>query len=185
MKRYVLDSLKWMIFLTLICGMLYPFFVTGLASALFPDEARGRLIRSKDGNVVGSGLMGQKFTSERYFHGRPSSVDYVTVPSGASHLSPTSTSLMETIRERSKSDVDSASVPAELLMASGSGLDPHLTEEGALFQTKRIALARGVPEVKIRELVDRQVFGQNPFLPSERLVNVLLLNLSLDESFNP
>ncbi|KQT79887.1 potassium-transporting ATPase subunit C [Methylobacterium sp. Leaf465] len=189
-------ALALFVVLTAITGLAYPLAMTGLATAIFPAKAAGSLIR-RDGTIIGSSLIGQSFTSPRYFHGRPSATVATdpadaakTVPSpynasnsAGSNLGPTSAALAE----RVKGDLDAlraenpgATVPVDLVTASGSGLDPDLSPEAALFQVARVARARGVSEDRVRDLVAAQVEGRTFGVLGEPRVNVLALNLALD-----
>ena len=150
-----------------------------------PDKASGSLLYV-NGTVVGSELIGQNFTSPGYFHGRPSAVGYAGNNSGASNYGPTSAKLMEQVRQRVEQVrrenglFPNASVPADLVLASGSGLDPHISVEGAMLQVQRVARVRGLPS-EVKALVDQHTeYPQFGFLGQER-VNVLSLNLALDE----
>ena len=182
--------------LTAITGLAYPLAMTGLAATIFPAKAAGSLIR-RDGTIVGSSLISQSFASPGYFHGRPSATVAAdpadaskTVPapynasnSAGSNLGPTSAVLAE----RVKGDLDvlraenpGAMVPVDLVTASGSGLDPDLSPEAALFQVPRVARARGVSADRVRDLVAAQVESRTFGLLGEPRVNVLALNLALD-----
>jgi K+-transporting ATPase ATPase C chain len=172
--------------LTMLTGVAYPLFVTCVAQLAFRRQANGSLIE-RDGRMVGSALLAQKFESGRYFWPRRSAADYATVPSGASNKGPTSAQLRNAVAERAAGIraahrlAADAPIPADLLYASGSGLDPHTTPEAARLQVERLAAARGVPAGEIVALVDRFVEPpQLGFLGKPR-VNVLLLNLALDE----
>lgn len=177
MKQIFIAVRSYLVF-TLILGLLYPLFMTGLAQVLFPRTANGSFI-AKDGVVVGSELIGQKFTSPRYFWSRASAIDYNPLPSGGSNLAPTSETLRTSFNERNFAF--GAHVPSSLVFASGSGLDPHIDLPSALFQVPRVAKAREVAEGAIRSKVmgalEPRQFG---FLGEER-VNVLKLNLALDQ----
>ncbi|HEY2247592.1 MAG TPA: K(+)-transporting ATPase subunit C, partial [Bradyrhizobium sp.] len=170
--------------------------VTAVAGAIFPKQAEGSLIE-KDGKVVGSALIGQEFTSDKYFHGRPSATvatdpndSTKTVPapynaanSGGSNLGPTSKALNDRVKEdveKLKAENPSQAVPIDLVTTSASGLDPDVSPEGALFQVPRVAKARNLPEDRVRQLVTDNIQGRLGGLLGEPRVNVLALNLALD-----
>ncbi len=169
-----------------VLAVAYTLFITLVAQVTMPQQANGSLVVA-GGRVVGSEFIGQSFTSPGYFHGRPSAVDYAGANSGGSNYGPTSAKLMEQVRERveqvrhENALAPDAPVPADLVLASGSGLDPHISAEGARLQVPRVAAARRLPESRVSALVDQYIeplqFG---FLGQER-VNVLKLNLALDE----
>jgi potassium-transporting ATPase KdpC subunit len=196
MLREIRPAIVLVIVLTLITGVAYPFAITGIAHVVFPDKAQGSLVE-RDGKVVGSALIGQEFTSEGYFHGRPSATttpdpndSTKTVPapynaanSGGSNLGPTNKSLIERIQgdiEKLKQENPSAQVPSDLVTTSGSGLDPHISPEAALFQVPRVAKARNLPENQVRQLVAENTSDRLVGLLGEPRVNVLELNLALD-----
>lgn len=173
---------------TLLTGGLYPALVTGIAQLVFPDAANGSLIR-RNGEVVGSTLIGQAFDDARYFWGRPSATGpspYNAAASTGSNLGPTNPALLSAVSERvtrlRAADPESAQkpIPIDLVTASGSGLDPHVSPEAALFQTPRVARARNLPEKRVRELVESQVEERMLGVFGEPHVNVLRLNLALD-----
>jgi K+-transporting ATPase ATPase C chain len=183
---------------TLITGLVYPLAVTGIAQVMFPRQANGSLVLA-DGKVVGSSLVGQPFTGERYFHGRPSAtvapdpddpsktVDapYNAANTGGSNLGPTSKVLVERIRadvERRRMENPDARVPTDLVTASGSGLDPHISPAAALFQVPRVAKARNMPENRLQQLVEQHVEGRVLGVLGEARVNVLALNMALDRA---
>lgn len=173
--------------LTLLTGIIYPLIVTGIAQLTMHQKANGDFI-SLEGKIVGASLIAQKFENEKYFWGRPSSIDYNPLPSGGSNLGPTSASLKKAVVDRIEKilkyhHVDKEKIPSELLFASGSGLDPHITLQTAYFQIERIAKARGVPEKEVRMLVDSNVIGPTIGFMGEPYINVLMLNNVLDTHF--
>jgi K+-transporting ATPase ATPase C chain len=196
MLREIRPAILVLVLLTLITGLAYPLAMTAITGAIFPKQAQGSLIE-RDGKVIGSALIGQEFKEDKYFHGRPSATtapdptdSTKTVPapynadnSGGSNLGPTSKALNERIKEdvdRLKAENPSAGVPIDLVTASGSGLDPDISPEGALFQVPRVAKARNMPEDRLRQLVAENTSGRLAGLLGEPRVNVLALNLALD-----
>jgi potassium-transporting ATPase KdpC subunit len=196
MLREIRPAIILLLGLTLITGLAYPLAVTAIAGAIFPKQAQGSLIE-KDGKVVGSALIGQEFTSDKYFHGRPSATvapdpndSTKTVPapynaanSGGSNLGPTSKALNDRVKEdveKLKAENPSRPVPIDLVTTSGSGLDPDISPEAALFQVPRVAKARGLSEDRIRQLVTDHTEGRLGGVLGEPRVNVLELNLALD-----
>jgi K+-transporting ATPase ATPase C chain len=174
------------IIFTIICGGIYPAIVTGVAHALFPKQAAGSFITDKGGKELGSTLIGQPFSDPKYFWPRPSATsDFGNNPlaSGGSNAGPTNPAYLQTVGDRVKVLRDSGvngKVPADLVQASASGLDPHITPESALLQVPRIAKARGISEEKLQRLVSKRVEErQLGFLGAPR-VNVLVLDLELD-----
>ena len=181
------QSIRMFFALFLLTGVFYPLLITCIGYFIFPNSAKGALLYH-DEKIVGSSLIGQKFTQNHYFWGRPSAVDYNALPSGGSNLSPTSEKLKNIIHERAllyKSD----SIPSELLFASGSGLDPHISPEAAHYQLERVALARGLNSEegrkKLEALIQKNTTGRFLKILGKPVVNVLLLNLSLDEELRP
>jgi potassium-transporting ATPase KdpC subunit len=198
MLQEVRPAIVVLVALTLITGLVYPLAITGVAELVFPYQAQGSLIE-KDGKVVGSVLIGQQFTSDGYFHGRPSAtlgpdptdpikttaVPYNAVNSMGSNLGPTNKALIERVTgdvEKLKQENPSAQVPIDLATTSGSGLDPDITPEAAYFQVPRIAKARNMPENVIRQLVAEHIKGRTLGVFGEPRVNVLELNLALDKA---
>jgi potassium-transporting ATPase KdpC subunit len=196
MLREIRPAILLLALLTLITGLAYPLAMTAIAGAIFPKQAQGSLIE-KDGKVVGSALIGQEFKEDKYFHGRPSATvapdpadSTKTVPapynaanSGGSNLGPTSKALNDRVKEdveKLKAENPSAAVPIDLVTTSGSGLDPDISPESALFQVPRIAKARSMPEESVRKLVTQNTSGRLAGLFGEPRVNVLALNLALD-----
>lgn len=181
-------ALRLLIWMTVLTGVIYPLTITGIAKLFLSKQAMGSFVY-RDGKAVGSALIGQKFSSPKYFWGRPSAVDYNTLPSGGSNLGPTSAELKRLVNERKAKlmkvhDVkDGVNIPSDLLFASGSGIDPHISPEAAYFQLDRIAKERGFKDKDkqaLKDLIDESVDRKFKFLgPST--VNVLQLNLSLDK----
>ena len=169
-----------------VLQLVYILFVTVVAQITMPDKANGSLLYV-DGKVVGSELIGQSFTSPGYFHGRPSAVDYDSAESGGSNYGPTSAELMKQVRQRiervrrENGLPPDAPVPADLVLASGSGLDPHISVEGTMLQVPRVATARGLPESEVKMLVDQHIEPPQLGFLGQKRVNVLKLNLALDE----
>lgn len=180
--QYLLPSLRLWLVTFLVCVIGYSAMVLGFAQAVVPFQANGSIIEA-DGRAVGSQLIAQDFTSPRYFWPRPSAVDYDGMGAGGSNKSPTSPELTEraqAIIARHSATGDNP-IPADLVAASGGGLDPHISLAGALYQADRIAAARGIAASEVRRLIEAQaVSAAGPFAP-ERIVNVLELNLALDQ----
>ena len=174
-----------------LTGLIYPFLMNGLAHVLFPWRANGSLVTDEKGRVVGSELIAQGFTNPGYFQPRPSAAGekgYDPTASGGSNLGPTSKKLRERIkadlkRLRGENPDAGEPVPAELVTASASGLDPHLSPEAMLWQVPRVAKARGVIPDRIKAVVDANVEGRTFGILGEPRVNVLLVNLALDRQF--
>src|SRR5215475_7531288 len=198
MLREIRPAIVLLVALTVITGLAYPLAMTGIAGVLFPTQAQGSLIE-KDGKVVGSALIGQEFKEDKYFHGRLSATlapdpndSTKTVPapynaanSGGSNLGPTSKALADRLKEdvdKLKAENPSAPVPLDLVTTSGSGLDPNISPEAALFQVPRVAKARNMPEDSLRQIVAANTEGRLLGLIGEPRVNVLALNLALDRA---
>ena len=174
--------------LALVCCGLYPLVVFSIGQTLFHAKANGSLIVGQDGTIRGSRLLGQQFTSEKYFQSRPSAAGngYDATSSGGSNLGPTSSSLVATISQRIADYrmhnhlATNAPVPADGVTASGSGLDPHISVQNATIQVPRVAKARGLAEEKVRGLIERHTDGRDLGVLGDPGVNVLTLNLALD-----
>jgi K+-transporting ATPase ATPase C chain len=174
------------IFLTVITGVIYPVVVTVIGQLAFPEQAAGSLVRTADGTLMGSALIGQQFSGPKYFWPRPSATTdfpYNSKASGGSNLGPTNPVLLKTVANRVKSMHEAGMigpVPSDLALSSGSGLDPHISLEAAVFQVPRVARARGMGETQVRRLVEEHLEDREwGFLGMPRL-NVLMLNLALD-----
>lgn len=182
--KTILQSFRLLLLLTILTGIAYPVAIFLIGKAVAPSQAGGSLV-FRDGKAIGSKWLAQKFENPRYFHPRPSAADYATVPSGASNLGPTSKALKTTIAERrAQLGPDASSAPVEMLTASASGLDPHLSPEAAIWQIRRIAAARQFsPEqaAMLEKLVAKQTEPPQFGLLGEARINVLTLNLALDE----
>ena len=198
MLQEIRPAIVFVVALTIITGLIYPFVMTGVAGVIFPYHAQGSLVE-RDGKVVGSALIGQEFTGDGYFHGRPSATvapdpndasktvpaPYNAANSGGSNLGPTNKALIERVQgdvDKLKQENPSAPVPIDLVTTTGSGLDPDISPAAALFQVPRVAKARNMPEDRVRPVVDEHVEGRSFGLLGEPRVNVLALNLALDRA---
>lgn len=188
MRAHVRPAVTILLALTLLTGLLYPLAVTGLARALFPAQADGSLI-VRDGKPVGSTLIGQPFADPRYFWGRPSATspfpDNAQASSG-SNLGPTNPALLKAVQDRIAAlrvadPVIPKAIPVDLVTASASGLDPHISPAAAEYQVRRVAQARGLDEGLVRELVRAHTEGRQLGVLGEPRVNVLEVNLALDD----
>ena len=195
MLKEIRPAIVMIVAMTAITGLAYPLAMTGIAEAVFPDQAHGSLI-VKDGKVIGSSLIGQNFADDKYFHGRPSAttepdpkdptktvpVPYAADNSAASNYAPTNQALIDRVKEdaaKLKAE-NNAPIPVDLVTTSASGLDPDITPAGAFFQVPRVAKARNLPEEKVRQLVTDHIEGRLFGIVGEPHVNVLQLNLALD-----
>jgi K+-transporting ATPase ATPase C chain len=189
MKQNLVTAVLMTIVTTVLLGLIYPLVVTGLAQVIFPDKANGQLIRHADGTVIGSRIIGQPFVGPGYFHSRPSAAGAVGYDAGASsgsNLGPTSQKLMDRMKadfERVQAENPGKPVPVDLVTASASGLDPHVSPAGAEFQVARVARDRGISEDQVRQLVNTHTEGRQFGFLGEPRVNVLELNLDLDNKF--
>jgi K+-transporting ATPase ATPase C chain len=191
MNNALLISLRTTVVTLVLTGIIYPYAVTGLAQILFPAQANGTLTTDKDGKVIGSELIAQGFANPAYFQPRPSAAGekgYDATSSGGSNLGTTSKKLQDRVAgdlKRLKEENPDAPgpVPVELVTASGSGLDPHVSPEAALWQTPRIARARKISLEQVQSVLDSATEGRTFGLLGEPRVNVLLVNLALDRQF--
>ena len=196
MLKEIRPAIVLLLGLTVITGVVYPLGMTAVSGVIFPTQAEGSLI-TRDGKVVGSSLIGQDFTSDGYFHGRPSATTgpdpkdatktvpqpYNAINSMGANLGPTSKALIDRVTEdtdKLKAENPGMPVPIDLVTTSGSGLDPNISPEGALFQVPRVAKSRKLPEDRVRQLVAEKTEGRFAGLLGEPRVNVLALNLALD-----
>jgi potassium-transporting ATPase KdpC subunit len=198
MLREIRPAIVLIFGLALITGVAYPLAITGVAQVLFPYQSNGSLIE-KDGKVVGSALIGQLFTGDGYFRGRPSATNkpdpkdssktvdapYNAANSMGSNLGPTNKALIERLKadvDKLKEENPGAAVPIDLVTTTGSGLDPHISPEAALFQVPRVAKARNMPEDRLRQLVEQHIEARLLGIFGEPRVNVLSLNMALDRT---
>ena len=179
--KTLIQSLRMLLVMTVLLGVVYPIVVTLIGGTVFSKQAGGSLL-TKDGQVIGSELIAQKFENARYFHPRPSAGDYNPLPSGGTNLGPTSKKLQEAVAQQAKALGPNA--PKEMLFASASGLDPQISPEAAKFQVAAVAQARGFDDQKRAQLdmlVDRYTQSRDLGFLGEPTVNVLMLNLAVDK----
>jgi len=187
MLKQLRPALVSLVLLTLITGVIYPLMVTGIAQVAFPAQANGSMI-VRDSKAIGSGLIGQQFDQPKYFWGRLSATSpfpYNAAASSGSNYGPLNPALLDAVKGRVKAlkDADSANtapIPVDLVTASGSGLDPHISIAAALYQVSRVAKARGMSEEAVKKLIDQFTEGRQFGFLGEPTVNVLKLNLALD-----
>ncbi len=188
MKKNLITAVLMTIATTILLGIIYPLVVTGFAQALFPKQANGQLIQ-KNGKIVGSSIIGQGFSGPAYFHSRPSAAGngYDAANSNGSQFGPTNQKLIDRVKRdvaMAQADSPGALVPVDLVTASASGLDPHITPAAADFQLSRVAKERGTSVDRLRALVARHTEGRQLGFLGEARVNVLELNLDLDQQFS-
>src|SRR5262245_3673658 len=187
MLRTFKDALLMLVVLTVVTGVVYPLIVTGIAQRVFPSQANGSLIE-RDGKLVGSALIGQPFSDPKYFWSRPSATSafpYDPSASSGSNQGPLNPALIDPVKARvdalvAADPTQTYPIPIDLVTASGSGLDPHISPAAAAYQLSRVARARGLPEDRVRELVTAYTEDRQWMILGEPRVNVLLLNLALD-----
>jgi K+-transporting ATPase ATPase C chain len=188
MKTQLFIAVKVLLIMTILLGIIYPLAITGIVQVSFPHKANGSLIM-KNNKLIGSELIGQNSDSSIYFSSRPSVIGYNPIPSGASNYGPTSDTLKKLVNARSilfaqiNSLSDSANIPKEMIFASGSGLDPHISPEAAIMQVNRISKARNFDENQKQELlkvINEMTEGPQFFILGEKRINVLALNIRLD-----
>jgi potassium-transporting ATPase KdpC subunit len=185
--KNLLTAILMTIVTTILLGLVYPLFVTGVAQVIFPGKANGQLIRRSDGVIIGSRIIGQPFSGPGYFHSRPSAAGaagYDAGASSASNLGPTNKTLIDRVQSdvrKLQTENPGKPVPIDLVTTSASGLDPHISLAAAEFQVPRVARERGLSENDVRQVVAAHTEGRTLGLLGEPRVNVLLLNLDLDE----
>lgn len=188
LMKSLITAVLMTIVTTVLLGLIYPLVVTGLAQVIFPTQANGSLIRSTDGTVIGSSLIGQPFSSSGYFRSRPSAAGangYDAGASSGSNLGPTNKKLIDRVAanvEKAQAENPGKPVPIDLVTTSGSGLDPHISPAAAEFQVPRVARERQMTEEQLRQVIARHTAGRQFGFLGEATVNVLELNLDLDKT---
>lgn len=186
MKTYILLALRILVVFTIVTGVIYPAVMTLLSLAVFPYQAKGSMIE-KNGSVIGSELIGQEFTSDKYFNSRPSAIGYNPQPSSGTNWGPTDKRMADSVKARrelfaAQNNLSAGTVvPKEMLFASSSGVDPHISPEAAMLQVERIAKVRGLKSESVKKLVEDFTEGAQFGLFGNPRVNVLKLNLALNE----
>jgi len=196
LQKYLRPAIVITLLLTIVTGLIYPGIVTGLAQVIFPNQANGSLVKASNGQIIGSELIGQYWTSPQYFHGRPSATTnpnnsatpepYAANNSGPSNSGPTNAAYIQTVQQRvaalkkENPNAPAGPVPVDLVTASGSGLDPDISIAGTLYQAPRIANARGLSLAQVQQLINDHVQGRFLWVFGEPYVSVLDLNLALD-----
>jgi potassium-transporting ATPase KdpC subunit len=185
--KHIFPAFRMLLFMTFLTGLAYPLAMTAVSQLLFKDKANGSLLE-RGGHAVGSEFVAQKFESAKYFWSRPSGGDYNPLPSGGTNLGQTSEALKKQVDERTAklqaAHGAETPIPQDLLFASSSGLDPHISPEAALYQVSRVATARGLSLEQVKSLVNQHVEGRQIGFLGEPRVNVLQLNLALDRLGN-
>ena len=190
MRRALLVSLRMAVVTIVLMGLVYPLVVWGIGAVLFPKQAAGSLVADAKGTVIGSTLIAQSFTADKYFHPRPSAAGagYDAMSSSASNLGPTSKVLIDTVKARVATEtlenpgLTAGNVPVDMVTASGSGLDPDISPDNAAAQVARVAKARGMSDDAVKQLVAQHTRGRDLGFLGEPRVNVLELNLALDQA---
>jgi len=183
--KNLITAILMTIVTTVLLGLVYPLVVTGLAQVIFPNQANGSLLKSADGTLIGSRLIGQPFSSPRYFRSRPSAAGYDAAASSGSNLGPTNQKLIDRVKsdlEKLQAENPGRPVPIDLVTTSASGLDPHISPAAAEFQVPRVARERSISQEQLRRIVTAHTEGRQFGFLGEPRVNVLELNLDLDQT---